>query len=471
MADVKVSIGADASQFNKELAGVKAKVNHFAKDQLGELKGQLATAFTVGAVIELGKATIALGDHIGDLALRMNLSAESVQKLDFAAKQNGTTIDAVAKAFNKLSVAIHDGVGGNEKTLDSFKNLGVSLEDLQSMTAEQVFMKIADAVKNSTDPTMTMADAVKVLGKGASELVPLLLEGSAGITALGEKAEKAGAIMSGETVAALKQMNDQLEALKAQGQAAFAPILTNLAKGLKLVVDYTKAWSGLLGAMSVGGAGGKAAALNVLEEFRDGGKVETPHGNAAKAAIFREATDKEADKDAKKAEREEEARVKRIARLKEEIEKARVGNLSGKEKREALNTDLQGKAESLFNIDDEEKRLEVVKDILAIKKEIMALDRQDAAEAKKVEHEQVQENRKMRKQAETLNEIEAGKGVSVSGVITDSLARIGGSVGQGGDPGMREAERQTQIQEKMLEALEKIADEKADEFADATSGV
>src|SRR5207248_7000291 len=69
------------------------------------------------------------------LALRLGISTDAVQQLDFALKQNGSSIEAATKFFEKLAISRDKALGGGEGAaakIEDFRKLGISLEQLKT---------------------------------------------------------------------------------------------------------------------------------------------------------------------------------------------------------------------------------------------------------------------------------------------------------------------------------------------------
>jgi len=130
--EVKAQLSLDQSQFAAGLNKATANLNAFATGQISAVKGQLAAAFTVGAITTLVSDVVKLGSHFNDLSIRTGISSEELQKLGFAAKLNGATIDDVVGAFQKLSINMAAAKEKGGEAREAFARLGVSLSDLQT---------------------------------------------------------------------------------------------------------------------------------------------------------------------------------------------------------------------------------------------------------------------------------------------------------------------------------------------------
>lgn len=117
------------------------------------------TAFT--------KNVIDSADAMNDLSARTGITVERLSAWKLATAQSGTDIAALASAISKASKYIVEHG-------DSLEKMGISAK-----TAEGVILQLSDviAAMPSDDPNRVTL-AIKVLGKNAAELLPLLSQGS-----------------------------------------------------------------------------------------------------------------------------------------------------------------------------------------------------------------------------------------------------------------------------------------------------
>ena len=91
------------------------------------------------------------GDEIAKMSKRTGVSTEALSKLKFVASQTGTNFSMLENAFRRMQRSIVDGERGLTTTLDALEALGLTLEDLQGLSPEQQFGKLADALSQIED--------------------------------------------------------------------------------------------------------------------------------------------------------------------------------------------------------------------------------------------------------------------------------------------------------------------------------
>lgn len=198
----------------------------FSKAQFA-IAGFLAATAGITAAI---KSTIDYADSMNDLSRATGISVETLTALDFAAKQSGTTIQAVSSAMRILAQNVQNAKKGNSEMADTFRKLGIDVNKA-GQTLESTFFDVLDAVQGKEDRVAISTD---LLGRGALELGSMAQEGSAGVRSLMQQAERLGGVISTEQARqadefadAIGRFNLSLQGLKNQ---AVLPILEPLGK-------------------------------------------------------------------------------------------------------------------------------------------------------------------------------------------------------------------------------------------------
>ena len=219
----------DGSSFQSAVNSAKASAGGLSASlgkQFSGLGGAIAGAFSVGAIVNLARETIAFGGQITDLSERYGISTDMVQKLKFAAEQSGSSVESMLGGFKKMNLAMVDAMEGNEGKQDAFQRMGVSMDDLKSKSPEEVFRMIARAAKDMPHTPQLFADIKDVLGKSGDELLPAF---KAGLDEAIASAERLGIVMSASSIAALDTIGDQFDVIKIKAMSYFAPVLESIA--------------------------------------------------------------------------------------------------------------------------------------------------------------------------------------------------------------------------------------------------
>ncbi len=175
------------------------------------------------------------GDHIDKMSQKIGISAESYQKWDYVMTRAGTSVDNLKVGMKTLSAAAQSGS-------DAFEKLGISQEQLASMSQEELLEATIKSLASMEEGTERTTLATQLLGKAGADLGPLLNEGTAAIEEQMRMAEEYGMVMSDEAVAASATFQDSLTTLKGtlDGMknsvlAEFLPSMTEVTDGLAMV--------------------------------------------------------------------------------------------------------------------------------------------------------------------------------------------------------------------------------------------
>lgn len=171
--------------------------------------------FLTGAVIIAGIRALGdyqtkldeLGSSLKDASTKANVGVESLQRLRFAADQNGSSAGAMDGALAKLNKAIGLTIGGSKKMAEIFDALGLKELVKSGASTEEVFYAVADALKQIKEPAQSDAVAMALMGKTADTLGDILRTGSDGVRALADEFPDA-ALKSQALVDKLDAMHD-----------------------------------------------------------------------------------------------------------------------------------------------------------------------------------------------------------------------------------------------------------------------
>ncbi|CAN5463391.1 hypothetical protein BH20VER3_BH20VER3_01000 [soil metagenome] len=452
-SEIKVKVGLQGGALASGLTKIKAQFSEFRS----HLNSSLGNLVAFGAIEEGLRRLIEKGSRISDLADRFGVSTEALQRFGNVAEQDGSSLEAVAKAFNRLTVAREDAQRGLKDAIDSFKGLGVTMEEIKNLSVEELFYKIGDAVANASDQSTAYANVTKLMGRSAGELIPTFQRGSAAIR---EQGQSLG-VLSDETVRSLDKIGDELSALKNRlfvfGGALitfFAKIGSAIGETFGTAINTAERSVATLGkALDLALHGhfvdaGKALAAgvkdNVKDTLREAAAIRKEVANAFKD-VGHEAFGLGAGSGKKPVEPpvrrgvgeeraaapDAEAREKRIAALREQL--AEIQRKAGNDQLDTeakINALIEQRAELLKQAEaaaDPEKKLKLQIDAANLAKEIFAAQKQ-------------------------LDASLESKG-RVPSVAASSLRRIGGGTG-GFESGGSDALREQRLHTTLLKQIE-----------------
>lgn len=199
-----------------------------------------AGAAALGFAAIVGSAAKA-ADNIGDVSERLGETPKALQELKFAAERAEVSFESLQSGLKFIAKNAVEAANGNTELAKAFA--GVGLRDVQGRIkpASEILASLADKLKALPDDATRTNLAMKLLGRGGAELVPLLKKGSQGIAELSARANELGVVFSDEAVAAAGEFDDSLkdvrDSLTGLRNAVGVPFFKAFTAGLKLAAS------------------------------------------------------------------------------------------------------------------------------------------------------------------------------------------------------------------------------------------
>jgi len=177
------------------------------------------------------------GDEVHKMALRTGFATSTLSELKYAAEISGGSITSLEKGIKKMSKSLTDASIGLETYVRSFDRIGLSVEELMTLSPEDQFLKIAEGIASLESPTLRAATAQEIFGRAGTELLPLFAEGVDGMTALREKAKELGYSFDTEAAEGAARLVDAQTTLKTAISGLGISISQNLAPALSKLIE------------------------------------------------------------------------------------------------------------------------------------------------------------------------------------------------------------------------------------------
>jgi hypothetical protein len=214
-------LGLDASGFEVGLKRSKSMAERFGRDLAGSMKGYMAAAFGAGAVAAMVKNAVDFGGRIADMSAKLDIATGTLQEYNYMAELTGGNLDTFAKAHQKLAQSQIDALDGNDKLVASFKRFGITLEDLKTKSAEELFRTVARSVETTETSSRQLDDLLSVLGKSAGELIPAMKEG---FDIFIERARQLGIVLENDVIAKLDTLGDKFTEMELRARRPAAAV-------------------------------------------------------------------------------------------------------------------------------------------------------------------------------------------------------------------------------------------------------
>lgn len=191
----------------------------------------------VGALVSCTMSAAETADELMTLSKTTGIETDELQKLQYAANFVDVELNTMTGAMTKLTSTMSKARDGSKESAEAFKQLHIRVTDAhgQLRDSNDVFYETIDALGKIKNETERDALAMKVFGKSAKELNPLIEAGSKQLKELGIEAENLGVVMSGDDLEALGELQDSMDRFKATTEGlknslalTLLPVLTSL---------------------------------------------------------------------------------------------------------------------------------------------------------------------------------------------------------------------------------------------------
>lgn len=255
---VEVIITADASGVAKGVAVANTALGNL-KTQLTSLDAAAAKAFSfsgltaitvsataaAAALVGAVKSAADYGDQLDNMSQRTGVAVEELAKLQYAAKLSDTSSEALGKGIGNLSKLMVAAAGGAEESSKLFEKFGINLRNADGTIrgTSDVLYDLADVFATMPEGPQKTALAMEFFGKKlGQELIPLLNQGSEGLKAMADEAERLGLVLNAEQAKAAADFNDNLDRLGQLSKSVAVSIGNALIPALNnMMVEMGKA--------------------------------------------------------------------------------------------------------------------------------------------------------------------------------------------------------------------------------------
>lgn len=218
---------------DKPLEGMEQKIEGIKK-RIDLLIG----AEILEKLFSLGERFAKIGEEIKLASDAAGISAESFQKLAYAARLNNVEQDEMQQGLRVLARRLYDARKGGAEAQTAFKNVGFTPEQVRGFrNTQEAVLAMSDRFHAIQDPIKKAALAQELMGRGGTRLVGFLSKGSKAINAYGKEAERLGIVLSSGQVEALDELENTLQKLWAVFKSFAGVVAATVAPAIKLAVE------------------------------------------------------------------------------------------------------------------------------------------------------------------------------------------------------------------------------------------
>lgn len=165
---LNVKIGADTSGLERNLTRTQRTMRRFALGAAGALAavGTALAAMTARSMQNI--------DALTKQARSLGLTTSALQAMSLVAQEAGVSSQKLTASLGLMQRQIIELERGSATATRAFDSLGLSINDLQGLSPDEQFRKIAEALNQVEDPALRTATAMEVFGRSGRDVINML---------------------------------------------------------------------------------------------------------------------------------------------------------------------------------------------------------------------------------------------------------------------------------------------------------
>lgn len=159
IARLGVVLGIDTAEFSKGINSAKKNLN-----ELGSFAVK-AGAVAAAALTAMTYKALQFSDQMQDLADSTGVGVAKILQMSNALERAGGDMGGSSRALTRFTQSIDAAANGSQAAQDSFKQAGVSLKDLASLSIEQLLDKTSQGIASIGDKAQQTGLKMDLFGK------------------------------------------------------------------------------------------------------------------------------------------------------------------------------------------------------------------------------------------------------------------------------------------------------------------
>jgi len=245
VAEDKTKKGTESARKNLEELKKSAKGAAVAIAAVGVATG--------GALIARQAEAIRMQSR---MARQLDITTESLQKLSYVVSSEA---EISQEQFNDIlqefQVRLGDAQAGTGALIDAFSQLGLSVDDVVKLKADEAFLRVADAIASLSDNTRDQFLLEEIFAGESAKLAIVMRQGAQAIREKSEELEKFGGLYSDEEAQKVekfhKEINTLKERIKALGNQAVIFMAGDFVSWIKSLTDGTGEFSKVIQKLAI----------------------------------------------------------------------------------------------------------------------------------------------------------------------------------------------------------------------------
>ena len=195
-------------RLSREMEQANARMAAFARR--ARIAATAAATALAGAVVAMTRSTVAAANEIGQLSQMANATPEVFQRWSAASATVGIEQEKLADILKDVNDRVGDFLQtGGGPMADFFENIaprvGVTADQFARLSGPEALQLYVDSLERAGVSQQEMTFYLEAMASDATRLIPLLQNGGAEMTRLGDQAQALGAVLDADAIAAMRR--------------------------------------------------------------------------------------------------------------------------------------------------------------------------------------------------------------------------------------------------------------------------
>lgn len=244
--DLIAKIGNFVGPLKSAEAQVKSTTGNISNDMntakldVTALSGVIA-GLSVASLVSFSDQIIRTGVEIKQFAELTNQGVEQFQYYSRGAATVGVQMDKYADILKDVYDRLGEVKRGEGEMMDFFNiiapKVGITADMFERLSGQEALQLYYNGLQQANLSQPEMITYMEQMANDASLLIPLLRDNGQGFKNLGDEAQKAGAILSEDTIASINQAKESLTILGYQFDGFQASLINSAIPAIEMLVD------------------------------------------------------------------------------------------------------------------------------------------------------------------------------------------------------------------------------------------
>lgn len=179
ISNIVVEISAKTQGLRRGISRASSLVSSFAKNvaKIGGIVTTVIAGAAVTAFVALSKAIANTAEELDatiKTANNLGIAVAEFQRLQFQAEQSGISSEQLTRSLQQLVRVTGEANAGSKRAAQAFSQMGISLKEIENLSADQLFLRVADGLRNIKGQADQAAAANILFGRNWLQVLNLV---------------------------------------------------------------------------------------------------------------------------------------------------------------------------------------------------------------------------------------------------------------------------------------------------------